>query len=52
MNIIPSFARWKKKKKQKQLVISTQPGVDPAPFVPKSDTLTTQTRCQVVCGSK
>ena len=42
----------KKEKEKKQFVISAHPGIDPGPLVPKSDTLTTRPRCQVVRGSK
>ena len=38
--------------KEKQFVISGYPGIDTGPLVPKSDTLTTRPRCQVVRLSK
>ena len=41
-----------KKEKEKKNVTSAHPGIDPGPLVPKSDTLATRPRCQVVYGSK
>ena len=40
------------KRKKEKIVISTHPGIDPGPIVPKSDTLSTRPRCQLMCLSK
>ena len=42
----------KEKEKKQQFVISAYPGINPGPLIPKSDTLTTRPRCQVVRRSK
>ena len=42
----------KKKKKNKQFVIGAHPGIDPGPLVPKSDTISTRPRPQVMRISK
>ena len=54
--IIPYFLyevilHYKRKKERKKIVISAHPGIDPGPLVPKSDTLSTGPRCQVMCAS-
>ena len=43
---------YKAKKDEEKNVKNAHPGIDPGPLVPKSDTLTTRSRCQVVRGSK
>ena len=50
--VILHYKRKKEKEKQKQFVISAHPGIGPGPLVPKSDTLSTRPRCQVVRVSK
>ena len=43
---------YKRKKEKEKIVMSAHPGIDPGPLVPKSDTLSTRPRCQVVRGPK
>ena len=43
---------YKRKNEKEKIVLSAHPGIDPGPLVPKSDTLSTRPRCQVVQGSK
>ena len=44
--------RKKDKEKNTQFVISAHPGIDPGPLVPKSDTISTRPRPQVMRISK
>ena len=44
--------RKEEKEKKQHFVISARPGIDSGPLVPKSDTLSTRPRCQVVRISK
>ena len=49
---VTQYYNAKKRRKIKQGIIGVQPGIDPDPLVPKSDTLTTRLRGQVVRGTK
>ena len=46
--VILHYKAKKRRRKNKQFVISAHPGIDPGPLIPKSDTLTIRLRCQVV----
>ena len=50
--VILHYKRKEEKEKKNNFFISAHPWIDPGPLVPKSDTLSTRPRCQVVRGSK